>query len=213
MAKVLFLQPQVQAAQRPEATQAEKFVVQALGNAGRNDEFEVVEVADITDDLIKRVHLADLLIVDANDYEAKGSYNFSPYLFYLLALGHCLGNHTMLLAKTQGHLPLSLARHHHTFINSQDMSQPFDRYQDFFSKFRIALNEILVENNSEADNPIQAYISRRKIDAELARGKNEVAAKDAQIEELTNTLRQRGGQRPSAEPQQPPIQFREVRKG
>ena len=191
----VFLKPHVLTPQdRDSQRQAiDNVIKQAIRSAGlpiEGKEGDGLEVTNITEDLIQRVFESDLLIIDANNYKTTTTL---PYLYYLIALGHALGNSTILISQTTEHLPHSLIKHH-------TLTYSPERVFEFIDKFREVVEEILQKRNNRPDNPIQIYWRDKQVTQILHEQQAAIAEQDEEIKRL------------KSQQYQPPINFRKVTK-
>jgi hypothetical protein len=187
----LFLKPQISTAEGRDNQRKdiETFVRRAIKQAGLlslDEQTDGIEVTDISDELIQKVYEADVLIIDANCYEATGHFKLSPYLYYYMALGHALGrNHTILITNTVKDLPVNLVKYHTLTYSRDDVFQ-------FIDRFAAVVEEIRLQKNTKAGNPIQNYLDRKA----LVETQRRLAQTEAEIEELRRQQWQ-GNQRPN----------------
>ena len=165
----LFLKPPVTSAdkQKQQEVAIEGYIKPAIAMAGLSmldDQVDGLEVDDISYDLVKSVYTADLLIVDADCYETAGSFRLSPHLFYLIALGHSLGNHTILVTSTTAHLPNRLIEYH-TLTYSSVFSP--DSVKRFTNNFKRIVEDLRKDPIGSPDNPIQGFLKQQEDKAKL----------------------------------------------
>src|SRR5579859_3040814 len=125
----------------------------AIAHAGLSvidDEVDGLLVGDVLDDVVRKIFKADVLVIDANCYEIDGVFQFSPYLYYYMAVGHFRGNATILVTNTKVHLP-------DNFLSYHTLTYSRSEIEVFLDKFRAASDEIRLQRNSQPDNPIQDY--------------------------------------------------------
>lgn len=153
----LFLKPQVTTAEGREKQRQDikNFIIPAITQARLeviDDQVEGLEVSDISDDVVRKIYKADVLIIDANCYETSGVFRLSPYLYYYLAIGHSRGNSTILVTNTIAHLPHNLVKYH-------TLTYSLDEIWVFITRFASAVEEIRQRRNEDnPDNPVQYYL-------------------------------------------------------
>lgn len=123
-----------------------------------------IEVVDITLELIQKIDEATVVVVDAQSYEQTGAFTLSPFLFYLLAIAHTLGNKTILVAPTTTHLPHSLLREH-------TLTYSGDNLRGFIRRFKEIVVEIQNKQNFRPDNPYQEFLREKLVKEEQARAR------------------------------------------
>ena len=144
----------------------------AIAHAGLSvidDEVDGLLVDDILDAVVKYIYKADILVIDANCYEANGTFQFSPYLYYYMAVGHFRGNATILVTNTKVHLPDNLLTYHTLTYSRSEVGA-------FMDKFRATADEIRLQRNSHPDNPVQDYFTRE----DLAEERRQIAEREAE---------------------------------
>jgi hypothetical protein len=175
-------------------------IIPAIKQAGltlHSGESEGSQVNGITFDLIRQVAEADIVVIDANCYETHGAFTLSPYLFYLLALRHTLGNQTILVAAAFDRFPAILQRDHAlTYVENEPAV--------FYEQFESTIRAIEAQTSGDTDNPIQDYLRRKAEQEEQSRARQELQSQAAQVDK---TRRETQGHR------EPPgrIEFRPVR--
>jgi hypothetical protein len=158
----LFLKPQVIADEEREKQihDIKMFIRPAIEHCALSvidGQIDGLEVADISDDVVRKIFKADVLVIDANWYPTSGLYQLSPYLYYCMAVGHSRGNATILVADTTMYLSHTLVRHHTLVYSAADSWM-------FTLRFSAAVNEIRERLNTEPDNPIQDCLKKEKIE-------------------------------------------------
>ncbi len=193
----LFLKPEVKTPQDlvKQMQDINRYIKPAIaqnGLAPLDGQIDGLAVSGILDNLIQRIYQADVIIIDANCYETSGTYQFSHYLYYYMAISHLRGNITILVTDAQTHLPPTLVTHHTLTYSAEGI-------WSFLAQFKAAVEEILqMQGQGEPDNPIQAYRTRTNRDEELAEARQKIARLEAEKEEKTR------------EPQNKSIVFRRV---
>lgn len=132
---------------------------------------------DITEPLVQQVYEADLVVVDANRYEAADPTPLSPFLCYFIGLRHTMGSRTILVARAVDHLPFTLRLHHTLTYTLEEIWQ-------FYKQFKQVVATL---EDGRPDNPIQAYFKDLEYKAnaeELTRVKIELEIKEAQLAAL-----------------------------
>jgi hypothetical protein len=177
----LLLKPQVTEAEKQNQKQnIDIFIKPAIVQAGLtvfDGELDGLEVNDISEELVQKVYETHILIVDANRYDDAGFFQFSPYLYYFIALGHSIGNRTILVAESGNaklYLPISFIKYH-TILYTSETECP-----KFIDRFKAAVDEIRQERNSRPDNPVQDYLIQKT----LEETRKEILSMKAEIEAL-----------------------------
>ena len=134
-------------------------------------------VVDISDSLIKDVHQADVVLIDANRY-GDSYLPTTLALYYLMALSHARYSKTILIAQSRDFIPFAALQKHHTLIFDGDQRK-------FLGQFKSAVKEIL-SGDSEPDNPVQEYFKQLHDQNERAQFRADLAAQQAQIHRLQN---------------------------
>lgn len=153
-------------------------------------------VDDIREEWIPEVCEAEIVVVDANSY-GTGSCGLSPYLYYLLGMRHTRGNDTILVSRSESHLPFSLQRKPHTL--TYNPSKPRS-VRDFTESFHDVVLKIQARADTRPDNPIQEYHEKLASQAQL----NRSLAEKEELERyrMEAELRLRQQRTPTSEPRE-----------
>jgi hypothetical protein len=157
-------------------------------------------IGDILAGLIPQVYEAEIVVVDANCYVPKSEFGLSPYLYYFLGLRHAKGNDTILVSRTDQHLPHSLQLRPHTLCYNPTVPRSV---MEFIQTFKTVVQRIQARAEERPDNPIQEYKEELARREELERAK----AEKAEAEALAELLKQLATQRVAAPgpPEVPPL--------
>ena len=134
------------------------------------------EIADVSPELIRYAHEADIVVVDANRYDEE-SFASAPYLCYFLAFRHAMGNRTLLVCKAKTHLPATLQMHHTLVYGGQNTLQ-------FVQRFKQTVENILGGRDSNPDNPIQQFLREKGLADQVKQAQAEAQAKAEEIARL-----------------------------
>ncbi len=159
-------------------------VLRAIREAGLTlpEEFpEGFAARDISPELIRSCYDSEILVIDANYYGNESIFPLSPYLFYYMGSCHSMGNRTILVSRTDRHLPYSFVKHH-TIVYSKDRLELIDQFKQKAQS---------IQNGDQTpDNPIQTFLKDREKEAELAELKEKLATRGAAIDNLQTVKKQ-----------------------
>jgi len=130
-------------------------------------------IADrISDELIRQVAEADIVVIDAHSYEKSDAF-LSPSLYYLMAFSHTLGNKTILVSDSLSHLQRCMINHHTLTYTDAGIAG----FRIFSQEFCETVKRIQA-GDDKPDNPIQDYlksVSSRDAENKLERLEAEVS--------------------------------------
>lgn len=159
---------------------------------------------------VEQVLESNVVVFDANCYETAEYYGLSPFLYYFLGVRHAMGNQTIIVTKTDHHLPASFQQHHTLIYEDEGDWEQIEEYKGRL--VRVVQQILSGEDKKAPDNPIQNHISQAILEArehaleEMTAAEQAAQTRIAEMQAILDAYEHarqtqfQASQRPSTEP-------------